>query len=375
MRQTLIIKPTHNCNLNCWFCYDRHERYDHPLAVMPVDKFIQAIEKWIKETPNCAHSVIVHGGEPLTVGKGYFKTFNEALKDYNIEWHIQTNLSLMDQEWADLLRKYKYHIGASWDGLKCQQPQSHNSQYIENALRYLRPGEFGLLFVITPQNVDDVLDSYIWAWQRGLGISFSTIFGEKLTEEDYNKIILAYDLLFDYLCKNRDSNPSFRPFDEYLDYIQGIFPRLCEHGICANGWRGIDYNGDVSQCGKPWEEKDMVYGNVFDENFHFYNMDKNRKFIKFKQNEVDQFSQCKDCKWLILCNDDCPFQNYDAQGNYHFDENYCYFKKELLDSFDEILLMNLEQKTLSNRTIIDDIYNTERIDFFKYRNYEYEGDE
>jgi uncharacterized protein len=67
--------------------------------------------------------LIFHGGEPLLAGKHFFRQFTEEahcilLPDVTPIFNMQTNGTLLDAEWLDLLIDLKIGFGISLDGPK-----------------------------------------------------------------------------------------------------------------------------------------------------------------------------------------------------------------------------------------------------------------
>jgi uncharacterized protein len=66
-------------------------------------------------------SIILHGGEPLLAGQTFFRRFvekanSELLPDVQPLFNMQTNGTLLDQSWLDLLRELDIGFGISLDG-------------------------------------------------------------------------------------------------------------------------------------------------------------------------------------------------------------------------------------------------------------------
>src|SRR5690606_30825863 len=65
--------------------------------------------------------VILHGGEPLLAGPRHMTALLDALRagippDTRIHFELQTNGTLITEEWLDLFEKYRMAVGVSPDG-------------------------------------------------------------------------------------------------------------------------------------------------------------------------------------------------------------------------------------------------------------------
>ena len=72
----IVFKPTHRCNLDCPFCYDRvNKTKDSP--IMPIDKAIFALQKAMDTSKEIdqknGFEIVWHGGEPTLVGANYIE--------------------------------------------------------------------------------------------------------------------------------------------------------------------------------------------------------------------------------------------------------------------------------------------------------------
>ena len=108
----VILKPTYGCNLSCKYCYLSSESKVY--SFFDVDFIISVIDQ-IFEYCNTHHrqslTLIWHGGEPLLWGiDRYSKVFDYIEKHYEGYPYrnlIQTNLTLIDQGYIDLFKRYK----------------------------------------------------------------------------------------------------------------------------------------------------------------------------------------------------------------------------------------------------------------------------
>ncbi len=368
--KTIILKPSHRCNLNCWFCYDRHNR-SKDSDILPVDKCIIGLRKIMTEQQEMGENswqIIWHGGEPTLLGVDYVRKVCTTLsKEFNIKWDMQSNASLINKDWARLCDEVGLHIGFSWDGLKAKGKDTHNTEYILNAAKYLNG--ISVLYVVTPDNCDNVMESYIYARQHSWDPAFNIIFGEGTTKDEFFKIAVNLAILFDYICSQEDAFIP-RPFLEALNYVDGSQPVLCESQFCAGRWVGMGSHGEISACGKPWPDS-VIWGNIFDENFHLYDLDKNKHFIDFRNNELQQWERCRKCKWLFQCSNSCPFSATKEDGKIYFDEGYCFFKRTFMQLILDILEEKYQNHSLKNVEIIQIMKNSKKTEFVKWKDFRY----
>ena len=122
-----ILKVTARCNLNCTYCYvfnKADQSWRQRSRMMANDVFEQTLTR-IRE--HCVASgqpmlrVMFHGGEPLLAGKRQFRRWLERLHDeldgvVALSLAVQTNATLIDDDWAQLFSEHGVEVGVSIDG-------------------------------------------------------------------------------------------------------------------------------------------------------------------------------------------------------------------------------------------------------------------
>ncbi len=122
---TAIVKPTHACNLSCKYCYVGKEAEQGRMDQSTLEKVISQLSALprIKDV-----HFIWHGGEPLTMGLGFYMEvakIQDTLKGKGVHFSngIQTNATLVTDELLDFIDERKdFRLGFSMDG----PPEIHN---------------------------------------------------------------------------------------------------------------------------------------------------------------------------------------------------------------------------------------------------------
>ncbi|MCE8471769.1 radical SAM protein, partial [Rhodovulum sulfidophilum] len=122
----IILKIHQRCNLNCSYCYV-YNRGDDSWKSRPKqmgDAVIDRVCHLIVD--HCATYAIdefvieLHGGEPLLVGKSRLIEIMDRIRGtcapLSIKFLLQTNGTLLDQEWCDIFAEYGVAVGVSVDG-------------------------------------------------------------------------------------------------------------------------------------------------------------------------------------------------------------------------------------------------------------------
>lgn len=119
-----LIKPASSkCNLNCKYCFyhDTAENRDiKDYGIMTKEVLETLIKKSFEYKSSKVHFSF-QGGEPTIAKLDYFYNMHELVKKYNtknieVNFSMQTNGILINDEWAEMFKKYNYLIGISLDG-------------------------------------------------------------------------------------------------------------------------------------------------------------------------------------------------------------------------------------------------------------------
>ncbi|MEV6969264.1 cyclophane-forming radical SAM peptide maturase AmcB [Hamadaea sp. NPDC051192] len=114
---SLVVQPTTLCNLDCGYCYLPSRKRQRLMTTAVAKHLAASIAEQASTRPV---EVIWHAGEPLTTPKGHFRALLsefETLRRTGACTHsVQTNATLLDEAWCDLLKEYGFRIGVSVDG-------------------------------------------------------------------------------------------------------------------------------------------------------------------------------------------------------------------------------------------------------------------
>jgi uncharacterized protein len=177
------------CNLNCSYCYytGKSDLYEEsPVLLMDDDLLEQYIVQHIRASGNDEVMFSWHGGEPLLAGIDFYKKAINLQRKYlppgcRLINGIQTNGTLLDEEWCEFLARENFLTGISIDG----PAHLHNSfrmdhrgeETFEKVIRgYKLLQQYGItseiLCVVHAQNVNHPLEVYNFF--KSLGARFIT---------------------------------------------------------------------------------------------------------------------------------------------------------------------------------------------------------
>jgi len=130
----IVLKITERCNIDCTYCYvfnkgDTSYKNNPPvIKKSTLDSLIIFLQKAIENDGVSTVIIDFHGGEPLLMKKTDFesvcKRLTRELGDIcQLKLAIQTNGTLVDEEWITIFSKYQLTVGVSLDG-----PESINDE-------------------------------------------------------------------------------------------------------------------------------------------------------------------------------------------------------------------------------------------------------
>ena len=187
----MIVKVAERCNLDCPYCFMYHGAdqtwRDRPkfLSAKNRSLLIERCVEHLEANPTAGLSIEFHGGEPLLLGKARMTMFLNEIRrrlPERTNLCLQTNGTLIDEEWIDLFEEHHVRWGVSSDG-----PRATHDQYrrthggrptgarveaaIERGMKRRRAGGCslsGVLAVANPAASGGELIRYF----HGLGVPF-----------------------------------------------------------------------------------------------------------------------------------------------------------------------------------------------------------
>jgi uncharacterized protein len=273
---------------------------------------------------------IWHGGEPLLMGIQFYEKVVELQKRYRREGQtivntLQTNGTLISQEWVDFFKANDFKVGVSLDG----PPEVHNAnrifrngqgsfEQVMRGIRLLKENgvKFGVLAVITKETVrlgaKRFLDFFIENGIFNIGIlpqrpALNIGRTDALPREEFEKFAIE---LFDYWYSLDDPRIRIREFDAILSRILGARSRVCIFsGDCVGRFLGITPDGDVYHCDEFMFDERYKLGNVREQTFEEMLNPKNPKLIRIRL-EFEGTKKSISCKYSKICNYGCPEDRY-----------------------------------------------------------------
>jgi len=291
----------------------------------------EVLEKYVIEHINSVDDELVmfswHGGEPLLAGINFYRRVVELQKKHNTTGKniingVQTNGTLIDDEWAAFFASENFIAGISIDGPR----EFHDSNRVhpnaggshgeaEKGLRILQnngvPVE--ILCVVSSYNSHAPLE--IYKYFKSLGARFITFL--PLVIKDLTKISKVTDssvraadfgkflsVVFDNWLENDIGKINVQIFDEAFSTVLKPEHSLCIFKKVCGRVSVIEKNGDFFSC-DHFTGVDYLIGNIGKNSLtELLESDKQKEFGKKKFTTLPKY--CLDCEFLEYCNGECP---------------------------------------------------------------------
>ncbi len=331
----VLAKPTGPiCNLDCEYCFFLSKE-----ALYPGDRFRmgdELLDTYIRQlleshtTPEV--TIAWQGGEPTLMGVDHFRRAIELVELYRrpgqtVEHTIQTNGTLLTDEWCELLAEHHFLVGISIDG----PPELHDRYRVDKkgrptydrvvrGLDLLKQHgvDWNVLCTVNAANQHAPLDVYRF-FRDDLGarhIQFIPIVerdndtgvqeGDTVTDRSvdpdaWGRFMIA---VFDEWVTG-DVGTVFVPhFDAALASWLGMPPSLCIFGETCGNAVALEHNGDLYSC-DHFVEPDHLLGNITQTHMvELLASPQQRAFGNAKRDTLPAY--CRSCDVRFACNGECP---------------------------------------------------------------------
>ena len=349
----VMVKPAGSlCNLRCKYCYylEKGELYkDDKHAVMSDQMLERFIREYIESQTMPDVLFSWHGGETLMRPISFYERALELQRRYaggrRIDNTIQTNATLLTDEWCEFFRRNNFLVGVSIDG-----PQEFHDEYRRTAtgkptfqkvmqgIRLLNKHgvEWNALAVVNDFNADYPLDFYHFFKEIGCHyIQFTPIVERRVERADHLTLAPGMEeggslidfsvtpeqwgnflcTIFDEWVRHDVGTYFIQLFDATLANWVGVQPGICTLAKECGHAGVMEHNGDVYSC-DHFVYPEHRLGNINEKTItEMMYGEKQREFARIKHELLPR--QCRECEWEFACHGECPKNRFvrDKYGN------------------------------------------------------------
>lgn len=337
------------CNLNCSYCYYLEKERLYPGTQsfrMGPDVLEAYISQYIasQDTPEVTFGW--QGGEPTLLGLDFFRRVVALQAEYadgkKISNTIQTNGTLLDDDWCRFFTENGFLVGLSLDGpaplhdrYRLDRGGKPTHQRVMRGLEHLKKHgtEFNTLTVVSAANVRHPLTVYRFLDEvgsryfqfiplverppgpeaTGLGLSLmppaqpSDPGGEarvtvwSVPPEEYGEFLVT---IFEHWVRTDVGRIFVQLFDEALGRWMGLENGLCVFNRTCGEAMALEHNGDLYSC-DHYVYRDYLLGNILDEPMiDMAGGSRQRAFGEAKETSLPRY--CLECPVRFACQGECP---------------------------------------------------------------------
>ncbi|MEM7626104.1 MAG: radical SAM protein [Planctomycetota bacterium] len=336
----VLVKPVGDaCNLRCSYCY---EGQGDERQALPRMQF-ETLEKIIKDTLSHGEGPVRflwHGGEPLLAGLDFFRRAIKLEEKHNYKKRIvyntvQTNATLLSQDWIDFIIQNNISVGLSLDGTEeihnryrfgKQKEGSYDGVVAGIRLLQRNGMDFGVITVITEASAQCGREIFNHFMELGIkNFDVHPSFGINV-ESNAGLAVLNRHESSSSACCNKPLHPKdyarfvIDIFEEWLDYGQegirigvlddvfyamlGQLPRSCSSAGKCTDIIGFESTGDAVPCTRPFDLSRYTFGNIDRQGLkQILSAD---VFQEFKSQDKHSQGKTVQCPWHAMCHNGCP---------------------------------------------------------------------
>lgn len=379
----VMLKPAGaHCNLACKYCYylEKNKLYPTAQRHLMSDEMLEQFTREYIEAQTMSQVLFTwHGGEPLLRSIDFYRKALSLQQKYaggrRIDNVIQTNGTLLTDEWCEFFAQNHWLVGISIDG-----PQPDHDHYrltaagkpswkkVMQGIKLLKKHgvEWNAMAVVNAYNANHPLEFYRFFKENGCQFLQFTPIVERLTRHedgrtlaslaDKDEISLSeasvapeqwgYFLcaIFDEWVRKDVGKIFVEIFDCTLANWMGISPGICAYSKECGHAGVMEHNGDVYSC-DHFVFPEYKLGNIRDHSLiYMLYGEQQQEFSRLKHSSLPR--QCKECDMEFACHGECPKNrfmkdkygdsglNYLCPGYYHYYQHVApymdYMKQELM---------------------------------------------
>ena len=346
----IMVKPVGTaCNLRCDYCYylEKQHLYANEGRQMLSDELLERfIREYIESQTTPEVLFTWHGGEPLVRPLAFYEKVVRLQQRYargrRIANSLQTNGTLINDDWARFFHDQGWLIGVSLDG-----PEAYHDAFrrtrgggpsFRNVIRGIdilnrHAVEWNALAVANHLNGDHPLSFYRFFKNIGCRYIQVTPVVERLAHHDDGRQLASLVdegqlapfsirpkqwgnflcTIFDEWVRHDVSMFFINIFDATLANWVGVAPGLCTMAKQCGHAGVMEHNGDVYSC-DHFVFPEYKLGNIHEQSLvEMMYSERQRRFGRAKADSLP--TQCRECQWLNACHGECPRNRFIRTAN------------------------------------------------------------
>src|SRR5512136_2164583 len=334
----LLAKPTGAiCNLDCAYCFflDKEVFYPGSKFRMSDDVLEQYIRQLIEAHQTDHVNIAWQGGEPTLMGLDFYRRAIALAEKYRrpgmrFMHTMQTNGTLLDDEWAAFFKEHNFLMGISLDGPRylhdVHRVDKGGQPTFDRVMRGLRllqkhGVEYNVLATVSrvtgnyPQEIYRFLrDEAGTEWIQFIPViervnpdgSNLIQMGDQVSPRSVRPEQLGRFLIqvFDEWVQHDVGRVFVQTFEATLRNWMGLTSGMCVFDRTCGSGLAMEHNGDVYAC-DHFVEPNYLLGNIREK--HMLELVGSAQQYQFGQAKCSSLPQyCLECPVLFACHGECP---------------------------------------------------------------------
>lgn len=336
----ITVNPTLNCNLNCWYCYEKHGKESRMSSQTQ-----EALLLFLKNNVRKYQEIVISffGGEPLLCYDDIIKPLLERIKEIQSDTqtvfsiHITTNATLLTPTMIDFFARWNTSFQITIDGneflhnLVKNLPDRSVSSYriiINNIRKLLQQKLYvGIRFNYTaktlPRFIDVLSDINHWTDEekKYANISFHRIWQDNKVPFEEIKPVLS------------DAEEKCRQIGFYVNSHTSNTVRRCYADKDSSFV--VNYDGSIYKCtARDFTEENKEGELLLDGSIAWNERYKKRQAVMYGKKE------CKNCIIFSLCRGGCSQSilennNFSCIKGFSEEDKIKFIQQRILDIYKE----------------------------------------
>lgn len=321
------------CNLDCEYCFflPKERLYKGSNFRMSDETLEEYIRQYIVSQLTPEIIFTWQGGEPLLMGLAFYQKVLDLQQKYarrgqKIVNTLQTNATLINDDWAAFFKVNQFLLGVSLDG----PADLHNAYRVDkggaathaNVMRGIsflqKYGvDFNILCCVHAANAGHPLDAYRF-FRDTVGVQFvqfipvvhrvnengfqdgTELHPHSVSGSQYGRFLIE---VFDEWVQRDVGRVFVQIFDVALSAWAGRPAGLCIFEPACGQAVALEHTGDVYSC-DHYVEPDYRLGNIYEHDLN--EMVFSPRQLRFGKAKADLPDCCLACKVRFVCNGGCP---------------------------------------------------------------------
>lgn len=333
------------CNLRCRYCF--YNTTDQTTPHIMSDQLLKVFLEEYMQLFSGRLIFIWHGGEPLLTGLRFFEKIVELQAEnlrpgHKIQNTIQTNATLIDDEWAKFFKTHDFRVGVSLDGDKESHDHFRRHYGSRGSFDAVTRGinilhshgvEPGIIQTLTRDNLvrtredfeffANILRVKGWGTNTFLDVKAAnqSMLDQTITNEDLTEFLKLY---VDLWLEQDDRHLRVREIENFISGVVGKKAPNCTFNGSCTGFFCLEHDGRIYPCDRLSNRPELLFGNLSQESLlDILNGDVRMQYAE----DVNALHpDCAKCEWRNACHNGCTMHRVGGIRGKYF---YCETRKEI----------------------------------------------